>query len=103
MDGSYEDKELSDLAAFWVGQISREAIGNPALHDNYKVFPTKVSRSETRKQKVAVLHFGLTASPAGQLVSPTRLRFSSENRTGSLPGMIRSPTSCHTPSLMTDV
>src|SRR5215813_7803356 len=38
-------------------------------------------------------YFGGIAPPAGQLVSPTRLRFISKKRTGSLPGAIRSPVS----------
>ncbi len=45
-------------------------------------------------------YFGLIAPAAGQSVSPTRLRFISKNRTGSLPGATWSPTSRHAPSLM---
>ena len=45
----------------------------------------------------SAVHLGLMVPAAGQLVSPTRLRFISNIRTGSLPGMIRSPTSSHAP------
>src|ERR1700738_2128856 len=48
-------------------------------------------------------HLGLMAPAAGPSVGPTRLRFISKKRTGSLPGTIRSPTSRHAPSLMTAV
>lgn len=48
-------------------------------------------------------HLGLTAPAAGQSVSPTRLRFISKKRTGSLPDTMRSPTSLHAPSLITAV
>ena len=54
---------------------------------------------ETRRS----FHLGPIAPAAGQLVSPTRLRFISKKRTGSLPGTTRSPTSRHVPSLTTAV
>jgi hypothetical protein len=46
-------------------------------------------------------YFWETAPAAGQLVSPTRVRFISKMRTGPLPGEIRSPTCRHDPFLMT--
>ena len=48
-------------------------------------------------------HFCGTAPPAGQVVSPIRVRVISKNRTGSWPGATRSPTSLSVPSLMTAV
>src|SRR5262249_28205500 len=54
---------------------------------------------ETRRS----VHLGPIAPAAGQLVSPTRLRFISKKRSGSLPGTTRSPTSRHVPSLTTAV
>jgi hypothetical protein len=38
-----------------------------------------------------IFHLGLIAPAAGQSVSPTRLRFISKKRTGSLPDTMRSP------------
>jgi hypothetical protein len=49
------------------------------------------------------LHLGGIAPADGQSVSRRRLRFISENRAGSLPGKIRSPTSRQVPSLITAV
>ncbi len=49
------------------------------------------------------VYFGLIAPAPGQSLSPTRTRFISKKRTGGRPGMIRSPTSRHFPSLMTAV
>ena len=48
-------------------------------------------------------YFGGTAPSAGHEVSLTRCRFISKKRTGSLPGITRSPTSFHLPSFIVAV
>ena len=55
------------------------------------------------KERSTITQDFIDKQPAGQSVLPSRVRVISKKRTGSLPGIMRSPTSLSTPSLITAV